>query len=92
MYCLVQDYNLFLGKRLKIRVGEENRALKILSGKYTGVRNTLNGQVNIRTCWIVKFSDTENFGREPILAGERIINKRIVKYSSSVIKKIDLYN
>lgn len=41
---------------------------------------------------IVKFSDTENFGREPVLAGERIINKRIVKYSSSVIKKIDLYN
>lgn len=43
-------------------------------------------------CVVVKFSDTESFGRQPVLAGDRIINKRILKYSNSMIKKTNLYN
>ena len=42
-------------------------------------------------CMVVKFSVAENFGREPILAGDRMRNKRIVKYSKRVIKKTSLY-
>ena len=43
-------------------------------------------------CMVAKSSDVESFGRQPVLAGDRIISKRILKYSNSMIKKTNLYN
>lgn len=36
-------------------------------------------------CMVVKFSDTENYGT--LLAGDRMINKKIVKYFNRAIRR-----